>query len=323
MKVDLLCAADYADYFLLPNLGDIGRKSKANEVELTIMSHGAGTQTSVLLALAAYSHSIPLGLPGRIDLQFATFANVADDGTECEYPYVLDYMKRLQYMSVVPILQVSPSMWNPSLSSGGGLFDRYYERATMPFRLFRGCTDQYKVEPQLRFLSYLHEEANKLGVSLTFRQVIGYHAGEKSRANRFNAGLPYITPWFPLIEWGWGRKKTIEMFKSMLPQVSHVLGLPRLSGCWFCPFQRRGYVGEDGVPQHHTWVDLAVNHPKKLDMALNMESRSNERRVSQGKKPAYLYGKRPLSYWVSEENIKVATHQDTIGDECGSGYCMR
>lgn len=302
-----------------------------NRVEATLMSYGAGTQTNVLLALAAYAHKFEPGQPGHLPVDFCMFANVGDDGTPCEYPETIDYMERILYASPIAMVKVSPSLWNTSLPNDGGLFDIFLERETMPFRMFRGCTDNFKIQPQLKSLDWLHAHVmREHGIYLQFRQVIGYSVGEEDRVKKFDTGRPYIRPWFPLIEWGWSREETIAHFAYHLPNVAQAVGLPERSGCWFCPFQRRGTIDPVSLePTPRSWTALYQQHPDLFAAAVEMEDRQNARRVSEGKAPAYLYGNKPLEYWVGDKFMTVQMGFDfdegeRRGDDtCSSWGCFR
>lgn len=285
-------------------------------MEITVMAHGAGTQTSVLAALAAvnaYSSASP-GEPGYLHIDFATFANVGDDGRPNEWPETVEYLFRLRQLLYLPIVRVDPHVWTPSLGNLGetaGLFDTYYERETMPFRAFRGCTDKFKIIPQDSFLTFLIERAAGFGVDLHIRQVIGYSADEADRAAAFTPSHPNIHPRFPLVEWGWKRRETVANFQRLAPLVAKLVGLPTKSGCWFCPFQPVGRRLHDGAPQPRTWLALEDSHPDLAALGMAMEARQNARRLAQGKKPAYLADKRrPLTYLLPR--AQASTAQPTL-----------
>lgn len=331
---DLLEIDEWCEGFGRDSLRDVlwtAAKWGISNVEAILMSYGAGTQTNVLFALAAYEHRFEPGQPGHLPIDFCMFANVGDDGTPCEYPETIDYMERIMYAAPHPMVKVSPSLWNSSLPHDGGLYDIFFERETMPFRMFRGCTDNFKVKPQLKSLDWLHDFAmREYGIYLRFRQVIGYSVGEEDRAKKFDSGRPYIRPWFPLIEWGWSREETIARFAYHLPQVAESVGLPERSGCWFCPFQRRGTIDPVTLePTPRSWTALHQEHPHLFEAAVSMEDRQNARRVAEGKAPAYLYGNKPLEYWVGEKFMTVQMGFDfdegeRRGDDtCSSWGCFR
>lgn len=326
----LLDATDYLDYCIADELCSLGRHY--DRIELTVLAHGAGTQTSVLLALAACNWKIPPGQPGNISIDLALFADVGDEGTPCEWPETIEFLERLNWFARLPLLRVAPALWNPYLhGDDSGLYDRYLARKTMPFRLFRSCTDWFKVQPQLQVLTYLHERAADAGIDLRIRQVIGYSADEKERAAKFQPELPFIRPWFPLIEWGWSREMTLAQYAALLPDVAMTIGIPERSGCWFCPFQKRGKFNPVTLePTPRSWLALHHQHPNLFAAAVQMEARQNERRYLEGKPPAYLYGSHPLSYWMEPKRTGVQMALDLINegdgdgdDTCQSWGCMR
>lgn len=337
----LLQARDYAESMILDELRHYARDG-GQRVELTVMSHGAGTQTSVLLMLAARSYRFTPGQPGYLPLDLAIFAKVGDEGQECEWPETIAYLERLHYVASpsFPFLQLFPHYWNPWLATSmqpmvpnlqesdvRGLYDRYVARETIPVRMYRSCTDWFKVRPQINFLTWLHDEAAQLGIDLRVRQVIGYSADEVHRAEKFEPEREWITPYFPLIEWGWGREKTLRKFEELLPQIAATLGPPQKSGCWYCPFQKRGkYDPVTMEPTPRSWMALRDQHPDLYEKAVHMERVNNARREAEGKKPIYLYGHKPLDYWTRRDKTVTQTgfeflHDEDPGEQKGDDLC--
>lgn len=306
MERDLLDGHAFAKGTIMDELAVFAAQG-GSRVEFTVLSHGAGTQTSVLLSLASGSYHLAPGTPGHLNVDWAMFADVGDSGTPCEWPETLTFLRRLHFVSWVPIVRLEPYMWNEWLKNDdSGLYDRYLRRETMPFRMYRSCTDWFKVRPQVAYMAYIHNEAAALGIDVRFRQIIGYSADEESRAARFVPDLPYITPWFPLVEWGWRRDETVGHYQRLLPQIAHTIGLPERSGCWFCPFQKRGKFDPLTLePEPRSWLALYEQEPKLFEMAVKMERVQNERRVAEGKKPAYLHGTRPLTAYIAPERTAI------------------
>lgn len=328
MLGDMMLAEEWAEYHFLPSLA-------VGHVDITVLSHGAGSQTSALAALAAvngFSESAP-GEPGHIDIDVAMFANVGDQGRPNEWPETIEYLWNLDRITYLPIVRVDPYVWNRTLeiqNDTRGLFDRYFDRETMPFRSFRGCTDMFKIIPQESFISWLIDEAGRRGTHLTIRQVIGYSVDEESRAEKFHASHPNVRPYFPLIEWGWRRNDTVRKLKELAPDVINTIGPPEKSGCWFCPFQALGDYLPNGRARPRSWVALRDMHPDLMDYAHAMEARQNARRLTEGKKEAFLAGDKPLSSLLASRShtpvsqSALAGFDDAAGDDtCTSWGCFR
>jgi hypothetical protein len=332
MLRDLMNAEDWAEHHFLPSLyGHQGR------VDITILSHGAGTQTSALSLLAACNglSSASPGDPGYIEIDMAMLSNVSDHGRPNEWPETIEYLWNLNRLTYLPITKVDPYVWNQTLAKQNddrGLFDRYYQRETMPFRSFRGCTDMFKIIPQESFMAWLIAEAAKVGVDLRIRQVIGYSVDEEDRAAKFHASHPNVTPYFPLIEWGWRRNDTARKLKEIAPQAVSAIGLPEKSGCWFCPFQAVGSYDANGDARPRSWLALRDEHRDLLAAAQAMEARQNARRITEGKRPAFLAGDRPLQSLlvslpetsVQQGNLGLDGFEGMPGDDtCTSWGCFR
>lgn len=108
------------------------------------------------------------------------------------------------------------------------------------------CSQRFKVRPQERFLKDWAK-----GEEIT--QLIGYDASEERRvkdhakyANRY-----------PLIEWGWNRKKCLEVIEEAgLPN-------PGKSSCFFCPSSKAWEV-----------LDLKAKYRHLLERALVIEDQA-------------------------------------------------
>lgn len=331
MLGDMMLAEEWAEYHFLRCL-----PRNAGRVEISVLSHGAGSQTSALAAMASvngFSTAAP-GEPGYIDIDVAMFANVGDQGRPNEWPETIEYLWNLNRLAYLPIVRVDPFVWNPTLGrqdDARGLFDRYYDRETMPFRSFRGCTDMFKVAPQEAFLSWLIDEAAVVGVELHIRQIVGYSADEEDRAAKFTPSHANVHPYFPLIEWGWRRQDTVRRLRELAPLVVHVIGEPEKSGCWFCPFQAIGRYERDGRPSPRSWLALRDQHPDLLAQAQAMESRQNARRLREGKQAAFLAGTKPLPAKLKtlpdiparQDALLDGLDGDPGDDTCTSWGCFR
>lgn len=107
----------------------------------------------------------------------------------------------------------------------------------IPLARVRWCTTEYKIRPLKRWC-----RAN--GVDFN-RMPIGIAADEAHRQPDKNR---------PLVDW----RITRDDCARVIAQEG--LPIPRKSGCWLCPFQRRTQ-----------WVELSQKHPELFERAMQLE----------------------------------------------------
>lgn len=109
---------------------------------------------------------------------------------------------------------------------------------------FKTCSQRFKLRPQERFLKSLEGPVTML---------VGYDATEERRVR--DSGKEGYTNRYPLIEWGWDRKKCVE--------VIHSAGLPSpgKSACFFCPSSKAQEI-----------KSLAKQYPDLAERAVAMEA---------------------------------------------------
>ena len=142
----------------------------------------------------------------------------------------------------------------------GGCSDIYsysLKYQIIPCRHNRWCTDKFKIKP-------LYKHVERPCVML-----IGFDAGEPKRA-KMSLDKEIIND-FPLIEAGIDRQGCVDLIKR------HGLPVPPKSGCWICPFQRRGQ-----------WSELREQYPELFCKARLLEEMCNTRRAKLGKDPIYF-----------------------------------
>lgn len=136
----------------------------------------------------------------------------------------------------------------------GDLYQYYYERHIIPTRLFRHCTDKFKIRPINEFCKQFGE----------YQLVMGIDAGEVHRAKN------WVDYDYPLIRLGLDRLKCMRTIEAAKFPV------PRKSGCYICPF----------TPQTG-WFILLHEYPDLFLAAENLEK--NNRRY-----PELILSSRPL-----------------------------
>ncbi len=127
----------------------------------------------------------------------------------------------------------------------GDLKEYYEKRNIIPYRMFRSCTDKFKVRPIYKYLKKKYG-SEKLNIFM------GIASDEKHRAKlkpRKNVIYSY-----PLIKWDIDREKCIKIIKK------EGLSVPVKSGCYFCPFQTK-----------KVWIDLYKNHPNLFKESIEFE----------------------------------------------------
>jgi hypothetical protein len=211
-------------------------------IELHVLSHGAGVQSTTLHLLAE---------EGKIHFDVAIFS---DPGEEDQRTY--DHVVWLQnHCRKVPL-------WVRSLdgrlgdhlmlgrNSTGQRFasipaftaESHLTRPAGKFqegRVRRQCTVEYKVEVvekairrELVGLQY----RQRMPKSIHIHQYLGISLEEVGRAKRAAKrfdGVKWCTPHWPLIEMGWTRADCIRYLDGKVPHV-----VPK-SSCVFCPYKSR------------------------------------------------------------------------------------
>ena len=158
----------------------------------------------------------------------------------------------------------------------GNLKKHYSERKIIPYRMFRSCTDKFKVRPIHKYLKKYDEEINMF---------MGISVEERHRADRMGNKKNIIFK-FPLIEKNIDRGGCVEIIKK------EGLSVPVKSGCYFCPFQSK-----------KSWKELHQKHPELFEDSNKFER--NGRAYPEGN----LIGNMTL-----ETFRKIIKEQKELGD---------
>jgi len=151
------------------------------------------------------------------------------------------------------------------------LYDYFYEYKMVPSFMLRICTDRFKIKPIHKY------------VKAPCFMLLGIDAGEAKRAKiSVKKGIENR---YPLIE----NEIDRDGCKQLI--LDHGLPVPMKSGCYICPFQRRGQ-----------WIELRKKHPDLFCKAQQLEDRNMEYRKSNGKKSLTLSGSgKRLSIIIDEK----------------------
>jgi len=174
-----------------------------------VLSFGCGVNSVAILVLAQQK---------KINLDLVVFAD-----TGSEMPETYNYLKNV----VLPYCKEN----NIEFVTVGSptMYEEYYSRKIIPYRMFRSCTDKYKIRPIRAYLKERYGNDN-------YDIIIGIDAGESHRAK---TGALY-----PLIELNIDR----DGCKKIISDAG--LSVPIKSGCYFCPFQKSS-----------DWKALYYNYP--------------------------------------------------------------
>lgn len=173
-----------------------------------VLSFGGGVNSTAILVLAKQQ---------KIKLDLVVFSDTGAEMPET-YQYlndvVLPYCKthNLEFVTVG-----SPT-----------LYMDYFSKKIIPYRMFRSCTDKYKIRPITAYLKKRYGSKN-------YDIILGIDAGETQRAK--NGAI------YPLIELNIDRAGCERVIEN------DGLPIPIKSGCFFCPFQKES-----------EWTKLYRNH---------------------------------------------------------------
>jgi 3'-phosphoadenosine 5'-phosphosulfate sulfotransferase (PAPS reductase)/FAD synthetase len=223
--------------------------------EITIISLGAGTQSSALAVLAALGKVTPRPIA-------AVFAD-----TGCEWPETYDFFHLLREWLEKHGLPVA-------VVSAGDMYEFFLNKRLLPVAFGgpgrngrRQCTDKFKIRPVKRWLRDAGADRARV--------MLGISMEESNRASR--SPDQWITNAYPLVEMRWTRTDCLKLLLDLgFPE-------PPKSRCWICPMQPMS-----------AWRVLASRHPELFAKAVMLEEAAMARRMEVGKQPLTLTGGPPL-----------------------------
>ena len=207
---------------------------------------------------------------------------------ETDWPETYEYLDMFQswlskqFYNRITVLK--PNVGTIEKKRFKSLYDYHYFKSLTPSIQFRACTDKFKIQPILKY------------VTKPCFMLIGIDAGEIKRAKiSSNKGVENR---YPLIEYEIDRQGCKDII------TAHNLPIPMKSGCYICPFQKKSQ-----------WIELRKIHPDLFCKADQIEKRSNERR---GTKKRYLSGSgKSLKTIVNENQMNLFEEDDYPPCECG------
>lgn len=277
--------------------------------DLTVLSLGAGVQSSVLLLMAEAGEITP-----RPDA-----AIFADTGWEPAAVYA--HLDWLETQTSIPIHRVSngrnlyDDTWD-GVGYGGSLFTDIpvfaIDKKGKPSLSIRQCTRNYKIHPIQAKVRELLGRKKGVRSGPVALQYIGISRDEAIRIKP--SGVSWIDHAWPLIDAGMTRLDCLRWFESHHP------GRPLVkSSCVGCPFHSDA-----------EWLKLADAAPAEMDatIALDARLRSPDRPQNPNTQmlPEYLHRSgQPLGQVIDKLRRNAAEGQqlamlDGFGNEC-EGHC--
>lgn len=203
------------------------------------LSFGAGVNSTAILALI---HQGKLNYP-NLKIVFAD--------TGCEKPSTYCHVKAMQKHFEIEIVK----------SDLGSLYDYCFKNKVVPMRMFRWCTDKFKLRPIQKWV-----KDNSLEDAI---KLIGFCSGEENRVKQDD------NTEYPLIDLGLDR----EGCKRVIREVGWTV--PDKSGCYLCPFQKK-----------LEWIALMKNDPELYQKVITLEENT---------KNGTFINSKPLREWLKEE----------------------
>lgn len=225
------------------------------------INYGGGVNSTAILAMLC---------AGKFPDYEEPLIAFADTGAE--RPKTYEY---LQYIK--PIVQEYGYEIRIVQSSEGSLLDYCKEKAILPMRHLRWCTDRWKRKP-----------LDDLRDGREYNIVIGIDAGEAHRANRW-LNDPFAR--FPLIQKRMDRVDCIDTIKDMGWHV------PVKSGCWFCPYEHMD-----------AFKELKQDYPELFDSLCEMEQKTLVR-LKDMRQKGWYDAKRPLKKAVEKRYPELCEGQ--------------
>ena len=129
----------------------------------------------------------------------------------------------------------------------GNLKEYYEKNKIIPYRMFRACTDKFKVRPINEYIKETY------GIEQSINMFMGIASDEKHRCEKIR-GRKAISYFFPLVEKEIDREGCVKIIKD------EGLSIPVKSGCYFCPFQTK-----------KAWMKLHKDHSDLFDESIKFE----------------------------------------------------
>jgi len=197
-------------------------------MKYSAVAYGGGTNSTAML----------IGFVNRgIKPDLILFADTKGERPDT-YTFISIFSKWLTDHDMPEIIFVERGEFTTKVGQviGNGLEKQCIEQKVLPSLAYgyRGCSDQYKIRPQHRYISKIEKVQELWKQKKSIVKYIGYDNDEWYRLRTSND--PKYENKYPLIEWKWGRKECVKAIeKAGLPQ-------PKKSSCFFCPAMRKSEI---------------------------------------------------------------------------------
>lgn len=207
---------------------------------VNIVSYGGGTDSTAMLIGMSKRAMIP------------DHILFADTGGEREQTYhFIDYFDRWLYNHGMPKIEIVKYKTKDGVELT--LEQDCLNNNTIPAIAFgwKTCSQKFKIQPQDKFIKERYPEDEIV-------HYIGYDIGERRRvkdnplANHVNV--------YPLIEWGWDRKKCQQVI------LSEGLCLPGKSSCFFCPSMKKHEILKLSNDEKERVKEMEANATKLVEL---------------------------------------------------------
>jgi hypothetical protein len=180
----------------------------------------------------------------------------------------------------------SITILKPDVQGFSNLYNYYFYKKQTPSRLFRSCTDKFKVRVIQKY------------ITIPCFMLIGFSTDESHRARISSKNG--VENRFPLIEMDKDREGCEEIIQKS------GLSLPIKSGCFLCPFQPK-----------KLWKKLKRDHPNLFCKAEQLEKRNMDDFISKDKKPHGIMGDMTLSEFINQKQGFLFSEMEYPPCNCG------
>lgn len=191
-----------------------------------VLSFGAGVNSTAILALIK-----------QRKLSYPNLRIIFAD-TGCERSSTYCHLKKMQKYFDIEIVK-------SRLNNGQSLYDYCWKNKVVPMKMFRWCTDKFKIKPIEKW-----EKENNYEDAVS---IIGFCKDEERRVKKRYGDKQEII--YPLIDLDIDR----EGCKKIIREIGWTI--PEKSGCYLCPFQRKV-----------SWLALKDNDPELFKKAIDLEN---------------------------------------------------
>jgi 3'-phosphoadenosine 5'-phosphosulfate sulfotransferase (PAPS reductase)/FAD synthetase len=210
----------------------------------TIISLGAGVQSSALVIMA---------IKGNIHADYAIFCDTGSERQET-YQYLKEVLLPFADQHSFRLITIKyDSEYNTRQKP---LHQWYFDDGSLPFRINRGCTDNWKIRPFRRYLKQYEQDGAII--------LLGFSLDDVHRMKE--SDNPKYPNRFPLIDKKITRQ---ELITKWFPKWN--VPVPPKSGCFMCPFQRKT-----------EWLSLRDNHPEQFQFSIQLENHAQIELEKQG-----------------------------------------